>query len=289
MGVLVNFDTTSMVLMALIACTLMIGILLRPPPPQLHPFLLGRQSIPSQSRVQGESAIYLNSVTAGTRPPVRPDKDVKTVWDVLQPSVARFGPAKAGTWVEGGEKINEVVVALRAGLLSTLGQGEGQVAVLVEDPTGARAASSRDPPHRPPPRKALTAAFAHEQTDALLVTLALILTNFTPLVVTPGSILPSSASVVGIISSASVFTPAAALSSSPDAKHMSLGGEDSSIAEDLLATGKQLVANGEASEIKAVEPSAVALTIVSDGTSLAFTHQVSQRSASCVLSTQPCR
>lgn len=141
MGAFVDVDLTSLILLGVIVCTLVVGILLRPPPPLIHPFLLGRQSIPSQSRLKGESPVYLNSITAGTRPPVRPDKEIQTVQDVLDQSLAKFGSTPAGvahsaTWVKGGESVKETAIALRAGLLSKLGQGTGNVAVMVDEPTG---------------------------------------------------------------------------------------------------------------------------------------------------------
>lgn len=136
MGYFVEIDTTTHLLLFLIGCTLILGLLLRPGPPLIHPFILGRQSIPSPSRQQGESAVYLSALTAGSRTPVRPDRAVRAVWDVVRESHAAFGQAKAGTWVEGGERIKEVVLAVRAGLVNRLGGGGGKVGVVVEDPTG---------------------------------------------------------------------------------------------------------------------------------------------------------
>jgi len=136
MGYFVTIDSTTHILLAVIAATLVMGLLLRPGPPLVHPFLLGKQAIPSHSRQQGESAVYLNATTAGTRAPVRPGRDVKTVWDLVRSSAATFGHAKAGTWVNGGESVNEIVMALRAGLVSQLGDEGGKIAVLIEDPTG---------------------------------------------------------------------------------------------------------------------------------------------------------
>ncbi len=143
MGYFVNIDTTTHVLLAVIAATLVIGLYLRPGPPLVHPFLLGKQSIPSHSRQVGESAVYLNALTAGNRAPVRPDKAVKTVWDVVRESHSTFGFGKAGTWVQGGESIKETVLALAAGLGSKIGHEGGLVGIVVEDPTGKSAGDHR--------------------------------------------------------------------------------------------------------------------------------------------------
>lgn len=111
-------------------------------------------------------------------------------------------------------------------------------------------------------------------SDALIVTLALILTNFTPLVVGPGSSLPSDVELSAIIQSSTVFTPAPGLSASPDAIHIQLGGDDCSAAQDILATGRTLIADGNAPEVAEAQAGDVALTIVSNGVGLNLTHMV---------------
>lgn len=107
------------------------------PPSQTHPFLLGRQSTTARTRFPAESPVYTNSSTGGLRAPLRPEKRIRTIKDILASSLTKFEGGERGTWIKGGERVPEVVEGLRVGLLSTLGSGPGLVAVLVEDPTGA--------------------------------------------------------------------------------------------------------------------------------------------------------
>lgn len=93
--------------------------------------------------------------------------------------------------------------------------------------------------------------------------------------ISPGSSLPSEVELVGIVQSASLFTPAPGLTASPNAVHIQLGADDSSVAEDLLATGKTLIADGKAPVVAEAQVGDVALTIVSDNVALDFTHMVS--------------
>ncbi|ORY72574.1 Proteophosphoglycan 5 [Leucosporidium creatinivorum] len=240
-----HVDTTSIILGSLVVILFAVGISLRPPPPQAHPFLLGRQSTIARTRLPSESPVYSNSNTGGVRAPLRPEKRVRTAKDILELSQTCLEGGERGTWIKGGEKLVEVVQALRAGLLSTLGNTPGLVAVLVEDPT-----------------------------DALLVTLALALSPQKPLVISPGSNLPETAQVTAIIQSSTLFAAAQSISHTPDAKWISLGGagEKSEAAEDLLVTGRALIANNEAPPPTEAEPSDVALTIVSEGVPLSITH-----------------
>lgn len=129
-------DTTTLVLGSAVAALLVAAIYTRAPPPQAHPFLLGRQSVTSRHRLPSESPVYTNATNGGMRAPIRPEKRIRTLKDILEGSVSRFEGGERGTWIKGGEKVAEVVEALRAGLLSTLGSEGGTVAVLVEDATG---------------------------------------------------------------------------------------------------------------------------------------------------------
>lgn len=129
-------DTTTYVLGVLLALLLVVSIYLRPPPPQAHPFLLGRQSTVSRTRFPSESPVYTSGSTGGARAALRPEKKIRTLKDVLDGSETHFDGAERGTWIQGGERLKDVVDALRAGLLSSLGGGNGTVAVLIEDPTG---------------------------------------------------------------------------------------------------------------------------------------------------------
>ncbi|KAL8293107.1 hypothetical protein RQP46_000801 [Phenoliferia psychrophenolica] len=239
----VHLDSTSLVLGGVVGALLLAAIAIRPPPPQAHPFLLGRQSNVERTRLANESPVYTNSSSSGLRPPLRPEKKIKSLLDILQASTSLAEGGARGTWIHGGETLVEVVLQLRAGLLATLGSGAGTVAVLVDDPT-----------------------------DALLLTLALALTPHTPLVVAPGSSLPSDVPVSAIFQSSTRFSPAQALSSSPNAKFISLGaaGAKSAEAEDLLATGKAILA--DAKPVAEAQPADLALTIISEGIPLAITH-----------------
>ncbi|KAK4698353.1 secretory carrier-associated membrane protein, partial [Phenoliferia sp. Uapishka_3] len=211
--------------------------------PPAPPLVLGRQSTASKTRLPNESPIYTNSSNNGLRAPVRPDKKVKTLYDIIVQSESLSEGGVRGTWLKGGEKIMDVVLQLRAGLLATLGHKDGVVAVQVEDPT-----------------------------DALLVTLALALTNQKPIVISPGSTLPAGTHVTAIIQSSTLFSPAQQLSPYPNAKWISLGSptEKSAEAEELLKVGKALL--GDATMVVEAQPSEVALTIVSEGILLGFTH-----------------
>ena len=119
-----------------IATALGATYLTRPAAPLAHPFLLGRQSIIARTRNGSESPVYSSSSTGGMRAPLRPEKRLRTMEDILAESKSLFEGGVRGNWAKGGDKVTDLVEALRAGLLSTLGSGEGKVAVLVEDPTG---------------------------------------------------------------------------------------------------------------------------------------------------------
>jgi hypothetical protein len=263
-------DTATLVLGGVVTALLVLGVMNRPPPPLVHPFVLGRQSLAGRQRVSSESPTYSNASTGGIRVALRPEKRVKTLKDVLEGSHSRFEGGEQGTWVKGGENVATMVEYLRAGLLSTLGPGSGTVAVLVDDPTGKSQLLIVG-----------VASLIHESADALLIILALSLTKHTPLVISLGSTIPNHAPVTAIIQSSSRFISAQSLSATPDAKWISVGvggeGESSAVAEDLLITGKALVEGGEVSEPLTCEPSDLALTIVSDGVPLAFSHLVSPR------------
>lgn len=81
--------------------------------------------------------MYTNSSSSGLRAPLRPEKKIKTLYDILEGSLSLSEGGARGTWIKGGEKLVTVVMQLRAGLLGSLGSAPGTVAVLVEDPTGS--------------------------------------------------------------------------------------------------------------------------------------------------------
>ncbi|GAA5958671.1 hypothetical protein JCM21900_001547 [Sporobolomyces salmonicolor] len=238
-------DNLTLALASAIVLVLVISFKLRPSPPQAHPFLLGRQSVAAQTRLPDESAVYTNSGSSGARPAIRPEKNVRSLKDVLESSLTCLEGGERGTWIKGGERLADVIKALRTGLLTKLGAGPGKVAVSIEDPT-----------------------------DALLVTLALATSPLKPVVVAPGSALPDAADITAIVHSSTKFVAARGVSANPDATILILGGEGdlAADAQDLLAMGKTLVAGGEAFEAVSAEPSDVALTIISDGIPLELTH-----------------
>jgi hypothetical protein len=127
-----------------LACILLVVLVfaykLRSPPPQIHPFLLGRQSLASITRYEDESPVYTNPNKATTSY-LRPDKSVKTLENILEGSLTCLEGGQRGSWVKGGEKITELVKFIRAGLLSKIGNGSGKVVVAIEDSTGSHSFS----------------------------------------------------------------------------------------------------------------------------------------------------
>ncbi|GAA5830214.1 hypothetical protein JCM11251_001270 [Rhodosporidiobolus azoricus] len=232
-------NTTTVVLATLIVAALGASFYFRPPPPQIHPFLLGRQSAAAPTRHDGESPVYVNSANGGVRSPFRPEREVKTLRDVLDGSETCLDGGAKGTWVNGGEKLVEVIKALRAGLLSKFAGVEGKVFVAVEDPT-----------------------------DALLVTLALATSPLKPVVIAPGSAIPSDLHFVAAVQSATDELTSSASTLPSGIKVVLLGEEHQEAAYEILASGKT-----QPVEAAAAEPSDVALTIVSEGVPLELTHQ----------------
>lgn len=133
---LLTLDGLTIVLLLVLLLLLTIVILLRPPPPPAHPFLLGRQSIPSRTRLQHESPIYTNNASGGLRAPLRPGK-LRTLGELVSSSDSKLGSSDGALAEGGGEQIKDLVLALKEGIQSALGSAEGAVAVLVENPTGS--------------------------------------------------------------------------------------------------------------------------------------------------------
>ena len=128
---------TTLALACIIVLVLVFKWKLRPPPPQLHPFLLGRQSIPSLTRLQDESPIYTNPNKVTTSF-LRPEKKIRNLKNVLEGSLTCLEGGQRGSWVKGGEKVTDLVNHLRAGLVTKLGKGStGKVIVSIQDPTGS--------------------------------------------------------------------------------------------------------------------------------------------------------
>ncbi|SCV69040.1 BQ2448_2060 [Microbotryum intermedium] len=257
-----KIDHTTVLLGVIAVVLIGVAVFLRPPPPQTHPFLLGRQSTSAPTRKPTESPIYGSSSTGGVRAPIRPDKSVKRLSDVLERSKTCFeGGEQGSVWIHRGDKLLDIVLAIKHGLLSTLGNGEEPVAVVIEHPA-----------------------------DAFVATLALSLTSHRPIVIAPGSKIPADLDPVGaIIYSASLLSTVQFIPGSSEAKTIVLGAsetdgendndesEPSTIAADLLVTGRSLLAEGKeagkpSSDDNEVDPKDVALTIVSDGVALPLTH-----------------
>ncbi|GAA6037168.1 hypothetical protein JCM8097_008768 [Rhodosporidiobolus ruineniae] len=237
--VALEVDTTTIVLGSLVVLVLALKLYLRPPPPQLHPFLLGRQSTPAPTRNAGESPVYSSAANGGIRPGYRPDRGIRTLADALANSGSVVEGTSKGTWAKGGDKVAALVDALRAGLLAKLNGVEGKVLVSVSDPT-----------------------------DSLLVSLALATSPLKPVVLAPGSALPSGLSFTASIQSADGSLTSSDVPLDAGAKTILLGEEFKDEAYEILASGKTKTV-----EAAAAEPSDVALTIISEGIALDITHQ----------------
>lgn len=110
--------------------------------------------------------------------------------------------------------------------------------------------------------------------DALLVTLALAMSPYKPVVLGPGTDTPDSLpadDLVATISSPERLTDA---HSSQAALAIILGPSAEDEARELLESGKVLHAEGKDGAAAAGEPSDVVISIVSDGQTLQFTNQV---------------
>lgn len=113
-------------------------------------------------------------------------------------------------------------------------------------------------------------------SDALLVTLALSLTSHKPLVISPGSDIPSTESVTAVIHSTNFLAIAKSLPVTPGGKWLSLGGdgEISAVAQDLLSTGLDLIKSGQVVAVPEQDPNDVAVTFLSDGVVLSLSNLV---------------
>ncbi|GAA6051878.1 hypothetical protein JCM3770_005516 [Rhodotorula araucariae] len=231
-----HVDTPTLALGGAVLVALALTYKLRPPPPQIHPFLLGRQSLPAPTRKEGESPVYASAANGGVRAPWRPDRTIRTLADILAKSQTCLEGGERGSWVRGGEKLIDLVAALHAGLVSKLTGVDGRVLVVVDDPT-----------------------------DAVLVTLALATSSFKPIIVAPGSAIPGTLNYVAVVKSSDREV------NSGDAKFLDLG--DKEAAQDVLATGRTLASEGKSAASAAGEAGDLALTIVSEGIPLDFTNQ----------------
>ncbi|KAK4053050.1 hypothetical protein OIV83_001785 [Microbotryomycetes sp. JL201] len=242
-------DTTTCVLCAIALVLVVAGVRLRAPPPLAHPFVLGRQSIAARTRKPGQSPVYTTSLLGGVRPAQRPDKRVRTLSHILSNSATCFERARRGTFTNvasGTTKLADIVHALRAGIVNSLGSTPVRIALLVSDPT-----------------------------DALLLTLAIASSPHSLVTIAPGSNIPSALPPVNyVVHSADLLQAAERVPRLFDTKLVSIGTSDdpSAAPEDWFATGKTLQADGKASDNVERQPTDVALTMVSEGIALDFTH-----------------
>ncbi|KAM0792439.1 hypothetical protein ACM66B_005116 [Microbotryomycetes sp. NB124-2] len=245
----VQVDPTTCVLGMLALVLVVVGVRMRAPPPLAHPFVLGRQIVAAGTRKPGQSPVYTTSLLGGVRPAQRPDKRVRTLSHILNDSTSCFERVKRGTFTKaaaGTNKVTDIVNALRAGIVNALGSTPVRVALLVEDPT-----------------------------DALLLTLAIALSPHSLVTIAPGSNIPSTLQPVSfVLHSTNLLQEAERVPRLFDTKLVPIGSPDepSAQAEDWLATGKTLIADGKAPEMLEQQHSDIALTMVSEGIALDFTH-----------------
>lgn len=90
--------------------------------------------------------------------------------------------------------------------------------------------------------------------------------------IAPGSALPEDSDISAIIQSSS--NSISNVASNSNATIIVLGGEDGNVADDILATGKAIVNGNEEEEAFVADPSDLAVTFISEGTSLEFSHVV---------------
>lgn len=140
----IHFDNATLALLSVCALLAAVTYKLAAPPPLVHPFILGRQAVPRPNRLPDQSPVYTNASNGGARPPYRPDKDTKSLHDILKRShsvlegtsaldlgaIARIAP---------GQKLVQIVQHLRAGLVGKLGgkAAGGRVIVAIQDASGA--------------------------------------------------------------------------------------------------------------------------------------------------------
>ncbi|GAA5866939.1 hypothetical protein JCM3774_004610 [Rhodotorula dairenensis] len=243
-------DPATLALLSVAALLCAVTYRLRPAPPLVHPFLLGRQALPKPTRLPGQSPVYANAANGGARPPYRADRTLRTLHDILARSqsalepAARTGTLAAAAAADHGHKLVQLVLYLRAGLAARFSPGTGTVLVALDDPT-----------------------------DALLVTLALATSPYKVVAVAPGNDLGSYSPPADLV--ASVASPGRLTSSSVQAAPVQLviHPEAESEARELLENGKVLHADGKDGAAAAGEPSDVVVTIVSEGQTLQFTNQ----------------
>ncbi|GAA5848999.1 hypothetical protein JCM3766R1_005421 [Sporobolomyces carnicolor] len=201
----------------------------RSPPPQLHPFLLGRQSLlQSPTRLPNQSPIYLNP-----QPYSHPKKN-ETIEQVVGNSLTCLEGSSSSSRLcrpGGGDKLATVVETVRAGLQSRINPREGKVLVAIDDPR-----------------------------DCLVVLLALATSErLHPIVLSPGSSYTEEDIVAIVHSTSSSFK-----TSNKEVVEIDLDSDD--VSQDILATGKAIFASKakEEEERKTVviEPLSLAVTLI---------------------------
>lgn len=136
-----EFDNATLALLSVLAVLCAVTYKLRPAPPLVHPFLLGRQAVPAPTRLPGQSPVYTNASNGGARPPYRPDRSLRTLHDILKhsQSVIEGTDSNTGSLAQAaghGHKLVQLVLHLRAGLANRFEKDTGSVLVALDDPTG---------------------------------------------------------------------------------------------------------------------------------------------------------
>jgi hypothetical protein len=130
----IELNDNSLALIVVIVALLGWKWLTRLPFPQLNPFLLGRQSITSATRLINESPIYISASSGGINSPLRPNKGIRTLDDILKDSNSILHSNHPLTSIKSGDKINVLVKQFRLGLLNHFsGSKDGLIAILIQD------------------------------------------------------------------------------------------------------------------------------------------------------------
>lgn len=262
-------DNATLALLSVLAVLCAVTYKLRPAPPLVHPFLLGRQAVPAPTRLPGQSPVYTNASNGGARPPYRPDRSLRTLHDILKQSqsVLEGATGSLAHAAGHGHKLVQLILHLRAALANRFEKDSGSVLVALDDPTGKSLSL-------PTSCCRTDADQIHSLADALLVTLALATSPFKPVVLGPGTDTPDFLPADDLVATISSPGRLSGARSSQAAVEILLGPSAEDEARELLESGKVLYAEGKDGAAAAGEPSDVVLSIVSDGQTLQFTNQV---------------
>ncbi|TKA54937.1 hypothetical protein B0A53_02410 [Rhodotorula sp. CCFEE 5036] len=263
-----ELDNATLALLSVLAVLCAVTYKLRPAPPLVHPFLLGRQAVPAPTRLPGQSPVYTNASNGGARPPYRPDRSLRTLHDILKQSqsVLEGATGSLAHAAGHGHKLVQLILHLRAALANRFEKDSGSVLVALDDPTGKSLSL-------PTSCCRTDADQIHSLADALLVTLALATSPFKPVVLGPGTDTPDFLPADDLVATISSPGRLSGARSSQAAVEILLGPSAEDEARELLESGKVLYAEGKDGAAAAGEPSDVVLSIVSDGQTLQFTNQ----------------